>query len=215
MEKLVVKTAVKTVLIILGVFIAVFAIFNFAFPQHMATVTESIGNYELAVKYASLRYYYTKNCDDLARCFDDSVLLGKDEYILQYGEQLIDKGRDYEEVCKSKNILQTGSGYDYDHWVKGKLAVSYYNTGKTDKAIEMAAADNGTKSFAYGNALMSLAARIRAEKDAATAEKLLVVLEEIESNFENTPPSDTKERENLTKVITAMRTVKQSANNQG
>lgn len=203
MEKLVVKTAVKTVLIILGIFIAVFAIFNFAFPQHMATVTESIGNYELAVKYASLRYYYTKNCDDLARCFDDSVLLGKDEYILQYGEQLINKGSDYEEVCKSKNVLQTGSGYDYDHWVKGKLAVSYYNTGKPDKAIEMALDDNGNNRFPYGNALMSLAARVRAEKDAETAKKLLKVLEE---EFEE--PSDTKERENLNKVIIALRNVK-------
>lgn len=207
MEKLVVKTAVKTVLIILGVFIAVFAIFNFAFPQHMATLTESIGNYELAVKYASLRYYYTKNCDDLARCFDDSVLLGKDEYVLQYGEQLINSGRDYEEVCKNKNTVQTGSGYDYDHWVKGKLAVSYYNLDKKDEAIKMASEDNGNKSFAYGNALMSLAARIRTEKDAETAEKLLAVLEEIET------PSDKKESENLTKVMTAMRTVIQGAQN--
>ena len=181
----------------------------------MATLTESIGNYELAVKYASLRYYYTKNCDDLARCFDDSVLLGKDEYVLQYGEQLINSGRDYEEVCKNKNTVQTGSGYDYDHWVKGKLAVSYYNLGKKDEAIKMASEDNGTKSFAYGNALMSLAARIRTEKDADTADKLLKVLEEIDKYFENNPPSDKKERENLTKVITAMRTVKQSAINQG
>ena len=213
MEKIVVKTAVKTVLIILGIVIAVFAIFNFAFPQHMATVTESIGNYELAVKYASLRYYYSKDCNDLARCFDDSVLLGKDEYILQYGEPLIKKGRDYEEVCNSRNSLQTGSGYDYDHWVKGKLAVSYYNTGEADKAIAMAAEDNGVKSFEYGNALMLLAVRIRAEKDAEVAEELLKVLEDIEENFEKTPPSDTKQREYLTTVITAMRTVvKQGAN---
>lgn len=209
---MVVKTAVKTVLIILGIVIAVFAIFNFAFPQHMATATESIGNYELAVKYASLRYYYTKDCSDLARCFDDSVLLGKDEYVLQYGEQLINN-RGYAEVCKSKNSQQTGSGYDYDHWVKGKLAVAYYNTDEKDKAIEMAAADNGNKRFTYGNALMSLAARVRAEKDAETAGKLLDVLELIREEFEKNPPTDTKERDYLTTVIAAMHTVSLTANN--
>ena len=199
-----VKTAVKTVLIILGILIAVFAVFNFAFPQHMATATESIGNYDLAVKYASLRYYYTKNCDDLARCFDDSVLLGKDEYILQYGEPLINH-RDYDAVCTDKNSQQTGSGYDYDHWVKGKLAVSYYNTGKKDKAVDMAAADNGNKSFTYGNALMSLAVRIRAEKDAETAEKLADVLKLI-------TPTEQQEVNYLNTVISAMTTV---ANGQG
>lgn len=199
MEKLVVKTAVKTVLIILGIIIAVFAVFNFAFPQHMATATESIGNYDLAVKYASLRYYYTKNSDDLARCFDDSVLLGKDEYILQYGEQLVNH-RDYAYVCERKNSRQTGSGYDYDHWVKGKLAVSYYNTGKTQKAVEMAAESNGNKSFAYGNALMSLAVCIRAEHDVEAANAILEILEQIE-------PAEQKEQGYLTTVIAAMRGV--------
>lgn len=213
MEKLVVKTAVKTVLIILGILIAVFAVFNFAFPQHMATATENIGNYDLAVKYASLRYYYTKDCGDLARCFDDSVLSGKDEYILRYGEQLVEHSG-YGDVCERKNAQQTG-GYDYDRWVKGKLSVSYYNTGNTEKAVETAAADNGNKSFAYGNALMSLASRIRAANDKEAAVRILAVLEIIEDEFEKTPPADEAESGYLTTVITAMRAVSQGAENQG
>lgn len=206
MEKIVVKTAVKTVLIILGVFIAVFAVFNFAFPQHMATATESMGNYDLAVKYASLRYYYTKNCSDLARCFDDSVLLGRDDYVLQYGEPLVNH-KDYFSVCERKDAQQRGSRYSYDHWVKGKLAVSYYNTGKKDKALEMAAADNGKTSFVYGNALMSLAARIRAEKDVEAAGEILEVLKEIRDSFEKSPPTDIKERDYLNQVITAINNI--------
>lgn len=207
-----VKTAVKTVLIILGVLIAVFAVFNFAFPQHMATATESIGNYDLAVKYASLRYYYTKNCDDLARCFDDSVLLGNNEYIIDYGERLI-IDREYADVCKSKNVLQHGSGYDYDHWVNSKLAIAYYNTDKKQEALDLASKTNGKDSFVYGNALMALAAKIRSNKDAESAGKLLDVLEEIMSNFEKTPPKDNTEKDNLTQVIQIMRSVKLNAGN--
>ena len=215
MEKLVVKTAVKTVLIILGIFVAVFVIFNFAFPQHMATATESIGNYDLAVKYASLRYNYTKNCDDLARCFDDSVLLGNDEYILDYGEKLI-KHRDYEEVCKTKNLKQTGSRYDYNHWVKGKIAVSKYNTGvkkKQDKlkreAIDLAAAETDTETFEYGNPLMALAVCIKSEdpKDVDAATYILEKLDAIHVQ------AQTPEARYLSEVKNAMQTITKTTNN--
>ena len=197
MEKIVVKTAVKTVLIILGILVAVFAVFNFAFPQHMATATESIGNYDLAVKYSLLRYNYTKKCEDLARCFEDSVLLGEDKYVIEYGEKLA-AHHDYEEVCKVKNEQQRGSRFDYKHWVNSKLAVSYYNTGEKTKAITLASEDNGTQSFVYGNALMSLAASTRSAGDVESATAILAALEEIH-------PDDASERDTLTQVISIIR----------
>ncbi len=203
MEKLVVKTAVKTVLIILGIFVAVFAVFNFAFPQHMASVTESMGNYDLAVKYASLRYYYTKNCDDLARCFDDSVLLGNDKYILDYGENLL-RHKDYPDLCRVKNEQQSGTGYDYDRWVKGKLVISYYNTDRKAKAIETAMeldrGENGVLAFEYGSSLMALAARIKTGGDAEAAKAMLAALEEV-------TPADQTQAENLAQVKIAMNAV--------
>ena len=206
MEKIVVKTAVKTVLIILGILVAVFAVFNFAFPQHMATATESIGNYDLAVKYSLLRYNYTKNCEDLARCFEDSVLLGEDKYILEYGEKLTGH-HDYEEVCKAKNEQQSGSRFDYKHWVNSKLAVSYFNTGEKAKAITLASDDNGTETFVYGNALMSLAARIRTAADGEAATAILTVLENIH-------PAEETEKDNLTQIVAILRGVALNANNQ-
>lgn len=185
MEKLVVKTAVKTVLIILGIFVAVFAIFNFAFPQHMASATESLGNYDLAVKYASLRYYYTKDVDDLARCFDDSVLLGNDEYILEYGQNLVEH-KEYDEVCKRKNA-QYGGGFDYDYRVSSKLAISLYNTGKTEEGINYAVKamkdkDGNITSFPYGNPLISLAARISSDNSKAAANIMLLVLKDVQGS---------------------------------
>lgn len=177
MEKLVVKTAVKTVIIILVAFGVIFAIFNFAFPQHMATLTEGMGNYSLAIKYASLRYTYTKDTGDLARCFDDAVLLGDDKYIVKFGEELVDC-RDFELYCESKS-MSVGSGYSYRQRVYSKLAISYYNTGKKEEAVALAAKANGTKGFAYGNALMSLAAYARSAKDASTCSLILNELDKI------------------------------------
>ncbi len=180
MEKVVVKTAVKTVLIILVILIAVFAVFNFAFPQHMASLTEGIGNYSLAVKYASLRYGYTHSGWDLARCFDDSVLCGNDKYILQYGEELIDH-KDFGEVCQSKNsqykTFPSGEPYNYRFRVAGKVAVAYYNTGDSDKAVDMAAEENGTDSFSDSNPLMMLASAVKANNDAVVCALLLEKLD--------------------------------------
>ena len=200
MEKLVVKTAVRTVLILLGVVVVEFAIVNFAFPQYMATVSESMGNYDLAVKYASLRYHYTRNCDDLARCFDDSVLSGNDKYILQYGEPLVEH-RDYSEVCRDKDERQMGSNYSYDNWVQSRLAIAYYNTDQRSKGINLAADVNGTTSFAYGNPLMSLVAYIRSGNDVEAATYVLEKLNDIH-------PTDSTEKDYLTEAIAAMNGVK-------
>lgn len=175
MQKLVVKTAVKTVLILLGIIIGFFAIFNFSFPQHMATAMESIGNYDMAVKYANLRYFYTKNCYDLARCFDDSVLADDDENVVLYGEKLINNV-EYSNVCDYKNRLFNGY-FDYNHKVKSCLTVSYYNIGQTDKAIDMACEDNGTTSFEKGNSIIVLSSKIYNKHDAIAAEKLLLRIE--------------------------------------
>lgn len=213
MEKLVVKTAVRTVLIILGLFLIVFAIFNFAFPQHMATIMEETGHYNLALKYADMRYSYTKNCDDLARCFEDSIVLGDDGYVIEFGEKLV-AHRDYADLCRTKRDGY-GDNYSYDHMVKSKLAVAYYGSGvklqadgKTQegaelksKAIKLALEDNGTQSFEYGNALMSLSARIRAEEDRESAGAVLEILEN------QITPADRTEQGYLTEVINILKAV--------
>lgn len=154
----------------------IFTIFNFAFPQHMATFSEGIGNYNLAVKYASLRYSYTHEIDDLARCFDDAVLWKNDKYIIQYGEELI-KSDGFDELCASKS--QSGSSYAYRQRVLGKISISYYNTGKKGKAVELAASANGYTGFAYGNALMSLASVVKAANDSEVCGLLIKKLDEI------------------------------------
>ncbi|MGN1104661.1 MAG: hypothetical protein ACI4QI_07300 [Candidatus Coproplasma sp.] len=193
MQKLVVKTAVKTVLIIMGIIIAGFSIFNFAFPQHMATAMESLGNYSMAVKYANLRYVYTGDSFDLARCYDDSVLAADDSAIINYAEKLL-SDKNYNVVCQERNDMynkiyseQLGKSFDYDLRVRSTLSVSYYNEAVnkegderatyTTKAIDFALEANGTNRFPYGNALMTLSIKIANNKDNAAAQSMLTVLE--------------------------------------
>ncbi len=217
MQKLVVKTAVKTVLILLGIIIAAFAIFNFAFPQHMATAMESLGNYDMAVKYANLRYFYTKDSFDLARCFDDSVLAGNDGDVIYYGEALRED-KNYAKVCAERNSLyndlysdQFGFSFDYDLRVQSSLSVSYYNEAVTKEgeqreeytqnAIDFAKEANGETRFTYGNALMTLSVRIINQKDEAAAIAMLAALDGLSVE-------DGKEQTDLNYIKSKLRGVK-------
>ncbi len=205
LEKIVVKTAVKTVLAILAILVVVFAVFNFAFPQHMATFSENIGNYSLAVKYSALRYSYTGDGMDLARCFEDSVSLGNDDYIIKYGEELTAR-QDYSSVCDRKeqefaelNDKYFGENvtYDYNQRVNGKIAVAYFHKGDDENAVLVALCANGTESFVSGNALATLYLEIIAEGDSQAAGVMLSALSQIS-------PTDGEEAQSLGEVISSL-----------
>lgn len=204
LEKLVVRTAVKTVLIILGIFLVVFAVFNFAFPQHMATITESTGNYTLAVKYADLRYTYSKECGDLSRCYDDSVFTGDVQLILKYGEKLI-SDEDFYKVCDEKS--KTYAGYNYKNWVYSKYCAAMYDKGDKNEAIKIAIESNGAGSFKRGNAVMSLASKINGAKDSDSAAKLLNYIENgvPELNVLPITPKEQTDIDDLKVVKTALK----------
>ena len=217
MEKVVLKAAVKAVLGILIIFVLAFSVFNLAFPQHMATITENMGYYSLAVKYADLRYSYTKNYNDLVRCFEDGVLAKNDTYVIKYGDMVIENVQKFEQLCIDKQ--DPYSAYLYGDWAYSKISVSYYNEGckerkkdsedskKILKAVELAIVNCGTEEFRYGNALMSLAASIYSSHDSETAYLMCKVLYDgyllPEGKFIS--PTDATEIESFEQVKTNMR----------
>lgn len=89
MNKLVIRTALITVAILAFSALAVFSLWILCSPQTMASACERTGNYPFAVTCADLRYKYTKNVGDLARCAEDGILSGKDGLIVRYGGLLI------------------------------------------------------------------------------------------------------------------------------
>lgn len=198
MENIIVKTAVKTALILLGMLIIAFAVFNFVYPQHMATFTEGIGNYSLAVKYSSLRYTYTGDGYDLARCVDDSILWGKDDPIANYGTKLLNHDR-FEEVCEWKDEQFEGK-FSYLRFVSGKVAVADYNLGDYSTAKAVAFKANGYSDFENGNPVMSLALRIVAKEDKENAQDLMAEMAKI------TPAND-KQQAILTETSKRLKTV--------
>ncbi|MDE7439296.1 MAG: hypothetical protein K2N23_02155 [Clostridia bacterium] len=174
MKNIVVKAALITVGVLAAAGILVFSLWILISPQSMATVSEKLGNYSFAVTCADLKYKYSDDSYDLARCAEDSInysanskdKTGADKLIIKYCEPLIEK-RDFDEVCRRKNEEFSRTKYgiyatDYSTYIRGNLAVAQYRAGDLDKAIKTAELGGKVDCFAK---LVIAVVESRSEKD--------------------------------------------------
>lgn len=188
MNKIIIKTALITICSLVVAAGAVFALWLVCSPQTMATSCEKTGNYSLAVTCADLRYKYTKDVNDLARCADDAVLSGKDNLICEYGEKLIAE-ENFEEVCKNRDgsVPENNGGipFGYKSYICGHTAAALYRSGNTAEAVETALKGGE-------NAFPKLVIEIASRSDQAAAESALDALDSLE---------DTEETKALSEIL--------------
>lgn len=166
MAKVVIKTALRTVLIVLIALIMTFGVASLAFPQHMATLFEQMGAYSFATGYSGLAYTYKKTTKNLSRCVDDSILAHDDENIITYGEMLIERS-DFEDFAAD----------GYKQFVMGHIACAKFNVGEKKEAVELAAkAMEGVEGFPLNNALAALSIRAAEKSDAEVKEELYKII---------------------------------------
>ena len=142
MKKIILKPALITVGALVLAGILFFSLWILIAPQSMATVSEKLGNYNFAVTCANLKYKYSDDTSDLARCAEDSILSGKDKLIIKYCEKLIDEDG-FDGLCRQRNeeLAKTQFGQyatDYKTYILGNLALSQYRTGDLNKAVKTA-----------------------------------------------------------------------------
>ncbi len=177
MSKVILKTALKTLLIVIFAAAVFLAVMSFGFPQHMATFFENTECYTIATRYASLRYSYTDDVSDLARCAEDSILSGNENDIIEYCAELINHS-DYESLCGEKDEYYSTGEYasytlSYNQYICGKYAVALAGSGEKQQAVEQAFAANGTTSFQRGNAVAVLALWAAENNDSETCSLIL------------------------------------------
>ena len=109
----------------------------------MATFSEQIGNYTMAVRYAALRYSYSGSTYDLARCVEDSILAADgsprsdaNALIVEYGNQFFEKD-DCEKVLRD---LTEERGIDYTALFGNNLVNARYYTGDFAGALSLVTA---------------------------------------------------------------------------
>lgn len=202
MKKIIIKSALTTLGVVVGCAVFVFAVLSLGFPGTLCGWCEQLGNYGFAVKYASLYYSYTGDVVDLARCADDSILAENDGYIIEYCTQLVDD-EGFAQYCtvRDKEINDGISGdenfggitFSYRHYIYGAVSAAEYRAGESDLAIGYAISSLNAgfdrtsfsaqtysekiEGFPVNNALGSLSLRVIENKDKTTGGKILKVLE--------------------------------------
>ena len=170
MFKTICKTALKTLLLLAVVVLVAFGVASLGFPSDMAGLCEKSGNYAMATGYANISYTYTKDVNDLNRCFLDSVHAHNDGNVIKFGEKLIADEK-FSEVCESTaSLVET----DYKQYVYGRLAAAKYRKGNKDEAVQLALnAMEGVSGFPKNNALAVLSVQVIESGDKDTANILL------------------------------------------
>lgn len=189
MSKVILKTALKTLLIVAIVVLVAFGVASLGFPSDMASLCEKTGNYSMATGYASLSYTYSKDVKDLNRCFTDSIYAKNDGNIVKFGDQLIGDEK-FPEVCESITVIKVKTDkkeieipIDYKQYVYGHTAAAKYRTGNKEQALETAKkAMEGVEDFPANNALAILSLQVIQSGDEGTAKELL---NEITSNHQD------------------------------
>lgn len=178
MFKVIAKTALKTLAIVIALIVLAFGIASLGFPSAMAGAFEKLGNYSFATGYASLSYSYSKDVADLARCAQDSILAGNDKATVRFGDKLISH-EDFSSYCEKESERL---GLDYFQFICGNTACAKYRTGNTDGALKTCeTALSETEGFPEGNAYARLTVVVAEKNDADTAKLIKTALEGVAS----------------------------------
>lgn len=180
MSKIILKTALKTLLIVAVVVLVAFGVASLGFPSDMASLCEKSGNYSMATGYASLSYTYSKDVNDLNRCFTDSIYAKNDGNIVKFGDQLIEDEK-FPELCESITAIKVKTNgkeieipIDYKQYVCGHVAAAKYREGNEEQALETAkTAMADVEGFPSNNALAILSLQVIQDADKGTAKELL------------------------------------------
>ena len=137
-QKVILIAALETLAAAALAALLVFSLWILCAPHTMASAAEKTGNYSFAVTCANLKYSYTNSVDDLSRCAEDSILSGKDKFIVKYGEKLLNDTR-FDKLCEKKSEKIS---YDYKSYICANVAVAQYRRGDLTKAIKTADSAN-------------------------------------------------------------------------
>ncbi len=186
MFKVIFKTAVKTLVIIIIALVLAFGIVSLSAPDFMASAFENCGAYSTAAGYASLQYKYTGDVKDLARCFNDSVYARDTDGTAKYGGALLTDPR-FSDYCAevNGNLSETlPDSYkkeaDYMQFVYGKTALAKYSGGDKEGALALVSeALRHTAGFPANNASVEISVKAAENGDGEMKSGLLKIIDSI------------------------------------
>lgn len=182
-SKVILKTALKTLLAVVIVIIIGFAVLSLGFPKLMASFLEDGGNYSFAAGYMSLSYSYSNDVADLARCVHDYISADKDEKVSQFGDKLVAHEK-FLEYCDSESERLTAyyggeKPFDYRQYICGKIAAAKYRLGDNFGTMQIIYSAMDGVNFPANNAFVQLVLMVQERKDKDFGDEILYYMNTI------------------------------------
>ena len=184
MKKLILKTALITLGVVIVLAVAAFGVASLCAPAAMSDFTYSLGMNVISGDYAYQEYERSGDLSYLARSFEIAATTGRDEKAQQRFDALY-SADGFDEMCERRNE-QTAQvdglpdvGYDYRNYICGLGACVRYRLAGSDEArqqaISLALAETA-QGFPSGNPVAALASEALKAKDAAFCRTLLAAV---------------------------------------
>ena len=141
MKKTILKTALITVLILIGVlFTSVFSIFVFA-PKYSAKISYDLGMKNVSTSCYERVYKKTGEMEDLITVIDSAVYAENTDKVIEYGVKLFDVFSDtnvFYDFCKSSDVGLAEDAYSTYDYYSNTVFMALYSSGKKSDAAKFA-----------------------------------------------------------------------------
>lgn len=134
MKKLVIKTVVIVLSIIVGVLAITFGILCSTNPKAIAKGFENLGNYSASKYFYEMQYDKTESIDDLLVLIDNAYGHNDKTSLQSYLGELISHNK-FKKFCASKNATILSSDMQTEEYYSAFYATVLFENGKVDSAI--------------------------------------------------------------------------------
>ncbi len=180
MRKLVLKTALITLGVVLVLAVAAFGVISLCAPAVMCDFTLSLGMESVSADYAYQEYQRSDDLAYLARSVE--LAAGRNDAKAEERFDLLYAAEGFDEMCAARDAQQTSSDIrlgSYHDYLCGVGACVKYRLADTqegyEEALALALAETDT-SFPVANPLYMLSVEAASADDAAFCAKLLAAL---------------------------------------
>ena len=173
MKKLIIKTSIITLALILIFGIGLYGLLGYLYPSSIASIAFRVNNKSVCLKYSEKQYEKTNDISDLAILIERAIWAKDNQLIVKYSALFLNSS-DFENYKKDKN--------GYENFIVCYYTEALYLTNKKEKAIEIA--------FSYYNGKSELnpvrVLVLSSKNDDAMLNKILKKLNSIENKTQET-----------------------------
>lgn len=201
MGKLVAKTALCTLSVLIGLALIVFGALSLAAPSAMLAFSDNLGMDKLSAAYSVAVYERTEEIEDLAEAVERNYNVSNYNECAKYGAKLL-ADSDFDRYCAARDQQTAGNDKirsGYRQYATGIVSASLYRTGSADAAFDTAfSVLNG--DFPANNAVIYLAYEAISARDVSFCGRMIEELAKIS-------PQDTEEAANKDALVALLREV--------